>query len=94
MVEESQVTSSGSNGRVERGIQGLDGQLRALLIAFEGRVKRETSAKEQIVTCMPEYGAYLVNRIEVGKDWTTANERSKGKTATMLGIESGEKLFL
>ena len=38
VVEESPVKSSGSNGRVGRGIQGLEGQLRAMLIALEGRL--------------------------------------------------------
>ena len=91
--EESPVKSSGSNGRVERGIQGLEGQLRALLMAFEGRIGREINAKEPVVTFMPEYAAYLMNRREVGKDGKTAYERSKGKKATVLGIEFGEKLL-
>ena len=33
--EESPVKSSGSNGVIERSIQGLEGQLRAMLLAFE-----------------------------------------------------------
>ena len=57
VVEESPAKSSGSNGRVERGIQGLEWQLRALLIALEARLGKEISAKEPIVTFMPEYAA-------------------------------------
>ena len=49
--------------------------------------------KMPIVTFLPEYCAYLMNRLEVGKDATTAYERVKGKKATVLGIEFGEKLF-
>ena len=42
---------------------------------------------------MVEYAGYLVNRLEVGKDGKTAYERSRGKKATVLGIEFGEKLL-
>ena len=93
VVEESPVKSSGSNGRVERGIQSLEGQLRALLLAFEGRIGREVNAKEPIVTFMPEYASYLLNRQAVGKDGKTAYERCKGKSTKVLGIEFGEKLL-
>ena len=62
-------------------------------MAFEGRIGRDINAKESVVTLMPEYAAYLMNRREVGKDGKTAYERSKGKKATVLGIEFGEKLL-
>ena len=54
VIEESPVKSSGSNGIVERGVQVLEGQLRVMLLAFESRIGREISAKEPIVTFMPE----------------------------------------
>ena len=91
--EESPVGSSGSNGRVERGVQSIEGQLRALLLAFEGRIGRRLDVQEKIVMFMPEYAAYLINRLEVGKDGKTSYERTKGKKATLLGIEFGEKLL-
>ena len=49
--------------------------------------------KMPIVTFLPEYSVYLMNRLEVGKDGKTAYERVKGKKATVLGIEFGEKLL-
>ncbi len=42
---------------------------------------------------VPEYAAYLLNRLEVGKDGKASSERIKGKRATVLGIEFGEKLL-
>ena len=42
---------------------------------------------------MPEYAAYLMNRLHVGKDGKTAYERTKGKKATVLGLEFGEKVL-
>ena len=92
-IEESPVKSSGSNGRVERGIQGLEGQVRVMLLALEGRLGKSLSAREPIVNFMPEYAAYLLNRKEVGQDGKTSYERCKGKKATVLGIEFGEKLL-
>ena len=93
VIEESPVKSSGSNGIVERGVQVLEGQLRVMLLAFESRMGREVSAKEPIVTFMPEYAAYLLNRREQGKDGKTSYERCKGKKAIVLGVEFGEKLL-
>ena len=75
--EESPVGSSGSNGIVERGVQAVVGQLIFLLLAFEGRLGRRLDVKERVVTFMPEYAAYLLNRLEVGKDGKTSNERTR-----------------
>ena len=40
-VEESPKQSSGSNGVVERAVQEVEGQMRALLLAVEGRLGQE-----------------------------------------------------
>ena len=64
-----------------------------MLIALQTRLWREICAEEPIVHFMPEYAAYLLNRREIEKDGKTAYERSKGKRATVLRIEFGEKLF-
>ena len=93
VTEESPVKSSGSKRVVERSVQGVEGQLRVILLAFERRLGHKVDAKEAVVTFMPEYAAYLMNRREVGKDGKTNYERSKGKKASILGIEFGEKLL-
>mgnify|MGYP001254926542 CR=1 FL=1 len=92
IVEESPVKSSGSNGKVERGALTVEGHIRVMKSAFEGRIKRKVDAERRVVTFMAEYAAYLINRLEVGKDGKTGYERSKGKKAKVLGIEFGEKL--
>ncbi len=48
-----------------------------------GRIGREINAEEPIVTFMPEYAAYLMNRWDVGQDGKTEYEMSKGKKATI-----------
>ena len=60
VIEESPVKSSGSNGVVERSVQGIEGQLRVILLAFEKRIGHKVDAKEPVVTFMPEYAAYLI----------------------------------
>lgn len=93
IVEESPVGSSGSNGVVERAVQGLEGQIRVVLLALEEKVGRQIDPLGAIVSFIPEYAAYLLNRLEVGKDGKTAYERCKGKRATVVGLEFGEKLL-
>ena len=93
IVEESPVGSSGSNGVVERAAQSIEGQIRVILLALEERIGRQANPQEAVATFMPEYAAYLLNRLEVGKDGKTAYERAKGKVATVVGLEFGEKLL-
>lgn len=93
VVEESPVGSSGSNGIVERAVQGIEGQVRALLLELVFRLGVEVGANEPIVAFLPEYAAYLMNRLEVGKDGKTAYERVKGKCGTVVGVEFGEKVL-
>ena len=92
-MEESPVGSSGSNGVVERAVQGTEGQIRVILVALEERIGRQVDPEEAIVSFIPEYAAYVVNRLEVGKDGKTSYERTRGKKATVVGLEFGEKLL-
>ena len=93
VVEKSPVGSSGSNGVVERGVQGIEGMIRTLKSACEERLGSKIKPEEKLVVFMAEYAAYLLNRMEVGKDGKTAYERCRGKRATILAIEFGEKLL-
>ena len=93
MVEESPVGSKGSNGLAEKAVQEIEGQVRAIKLALEGRIGQKVDAESRIVAFMAEYAAYLFNRLSVGKDGKTPYERNKGKKATVMGIEFGEKLL-
>ncbi len=92
MVEVSPVGSSGSNGVVERAVQGIEGQLRAALLELESRLAVQVAAEKPIITFLPEYVAYLINRLEVGKYGKTGYERVKGKGA-VIGLEFGETVL-
>jgi hypothetical protein len=93
VVEESPVKSSGSNGNVERGIQEVEGSIRKLFLGLQERVGRSLDARERIVAFIPDYAAYLWNRLAVGSDGKVPYERIKGKKPTVLGLEFGEKLL-
>lgn len=87
------MRSKGINGIVERAVQSIEGQIRVMKLALEGRLQRKVDAEANVVTFMAEHAGYLVNRLEVGKDRKNGYERVKGKAAKALGVEFGEKLM-
>ena len=91
--EESPKYSKGSNGVVERAVQEVEGQMRAIVLAFEERVGEQVDPREPIAQFIPEFAAFIINRLKVGKDGKTAAERCKGKRATVVGLEFGEKFL-
>ena len=93
IVEESPVKSSASNGVVERGVKEIEGQIRVLYLGLQERLGRRLDCRERILAFMPEYAAYLLNRLMVGHDGKVAYERNKGKKPTVLGLEFGEKVL-
>ena len=49
VVEESPVRSSGSNGVIEKGVQEIEGGIRALRLGLQERIKRRIDARERII---------------------------------------------
>ena len=78
---------------VERGVQGVEGHIRAIFLALQGRMGRKIDAREKIVNFIPEYASYLMNRLEVGKDGKVAYDRAKGKKPIVLGWRSGRNSY-
>ena len=62
-------------------------------MGLQERIKRRLDSRERIVAFIPEYAAYLLNRLQVGSDGKVAYQRARGKKPTVLGIEFGEKLL-
>eukprot|EP00973_Karenia_brevis_P022352 3076035-Karenia_brevis.AAC.1 len=91
IVEEVPKKSKGSNGIVERAVQEIEGHMRAILLSLEERLGVEIDAKERIVAFIPEYAAYLYNRLHRDDDGRVPYFRVKGKNPTVVGIEFGEK---
>ena len=85
ILEESPVKNSGSNGIVERGIQGIEGHVRAIFLAFRDRMGSKVDSRDRIVTFILEYAADLINRLEIGQDGKTAYARTRGKKPIAVG---------
>ena len=64
-----------------------------MFLGLEERIGRRLDAKERIVEFIPDYAAYLINRLSQGTDGKVAYERMKGKKPTVYGIAFGEKTF-
>ena len=63
----------GSNGVAERGVESVSGFFRTLFFSSQERLRARIKLEEQLVIFVAEYAAYLVNRLEVGKDEKTSN---------------------
>ena len=87
IVEEAPVESKGSNGIVERTVQEVEGLLRSVYLGLQERLGRKVSTRERIVAFIPDYVAYLVNRLKKGDDGRVAYERCNGKKPTVMGVE-------
>ena len=68
LVEQSPEGCSASDGVVEAAVQEMDGIIRALLIAVEEYLGVEVDARERLIAFIPEYAAYLINRLRKGED--------------------------
>ena len=91
--ESSPVGSSQSNGLIERAIQDVEGQVRTLKLAFESHLGQQIPSDHNIIPWLVEYAAVFLNRGQVGQDGKTAYGRLKGKTASLPGMQFGERLL-
>ena len=90
IMEASPVGSHQSNGIIERYAQEIEKQVRIMKSALEERWGLRLDAKRPVIPWLIEHAAFLLNRLQVGKDGKTAYERCKGKPAKTAGIEFGE----
>ena len=51
--------TKGSHGVAERGVQEIEGRIRAILTSFGERLGHRVNAKERSIAFIPEYAAYL-----------------------------------
>ena len=85
--------SSQSNGFIERAIQDEEGQIRTVKSDLESRMGCTLHSSHDLVPWLVEYAAVLLNRGQVGSDGKTAYERLKGKTASIPGLQFGERIL-
>ena len=82
-----------SNGEVERTIQTLTSQVRAMKIALSENIGAEIPDDAPVVSWMIEYATLLLRRHLVGTDGRTAYERWKGRGDRRRLREFGETVL-
>eukprot|EP00973_Karenia_brevis_P039476 5448959-Karenia_brevis.AAC.1 len=60
---------------------------------MQKRGRERERERERVVAFIPEYAAYLYNRLHKGDDGKTAYERIKGKKPSVVAIEFAEKVL-
>ena len=91
--EFSAVGEHQSNGRVERYIRTLQGQVRTNRCALQGKLKKEVSADKPIQSWLLRWTAMSFNRYAVGRDGRTAYERLKGRRCAQTIAAFAEKVL-
>ena len=82
-----------SNGAIEKAVDDVMGQIRALKIGLESRLKRKIESDEIILQWMVEHAATLINRCQKGHDGKTPERRLKGKESKQGFVEIGEQVM-
>ena len=77
--ERSRKGDSQSNGAIERAIQTLTSQIRAMKLGLETNIGATIEDKAPVISWLIEYAAFLLRRYLVGSDGRTAYERWKGR---------------
>ena len=77
LVENSVEKDSKSNGLVEAAVQDVEGVIRGILFNMEAKMGVDIDSRERIIAFIPEYAAYLMNRLRKGEDGKIAYERLK-----------------
>jgi hypothetical protein len=85
--------SKGSNGIVERAVQGVEQCLRTMKSSLDERMGVKVDVRHPVITWMCEFVSYMMNRMEVASDGKTPYERVKGKRAEVMGLEFAEKVL-
>ena len=85
--------SKGSNGIVERAVQGVEQCLRTMKSSLDERMGVKVDVRHPVITWMCEFVTYMMNRMEVATDGKTPYERVKGKKSEVMGLEFGEKVL-
>ena len=82
-----------SNGAIEKGVGDSMGQIRAIKIGLERRIKARIGAEWPIMQWIVEYAGVTLTWFQVGHDGRTAHRRLKGKDSSQPVVEFGEQIL-
>ena len=69
------------------------GQIRALKIALERRLKRKIKTKESIMHWIVDHAGVVISKCQVGHDGKTPHRRLMGKDSEQRFVEMGEQVL-
>ena len=78
-VEVSPMGGSQANGDVERAIQTVQGQVRTMKSALDGRYKTELGENHVIIPWLVSYASSVMNKFTTDIGGKTAHERCRGR---------------
>ena len=82
-----------ANGVIEKAVDDVMGQIRALKIGLESRLKRKIESDEPILQWIVEHAPMMINRCQKGHDGKTPERRLKGKETQQGFVETGEQVM-
>ena len=92
-MESSPVGESEANGLVERAIQSVQGQIRAIKDTIECEAKTKIGPEHKIWPWLIEYAAHTLLASKVGQDGKTSLERYRGTQSHQAVIAFGEQVL-
>ena len=89
-IDNSRVGDSDSNGTIERAIQDVEGQCRAMRSALEARIKTRVRIDSPVTPWLIRHAAYLITRCRIRPNGRTAFQMMKGRRSNGKLCEFGE----
>ena len=91
--DDARVGDSNSNGKIEKCVRELKGQIRTLRSALSEKISTNLDIDSPIMPWMIRHTAYIVTRCKVQEDGRTAFQRMKGRKTTVPLLPFGETML-
>ena len=93
LVENPPAHDPQANGEIERAVRDVKGQIRALKIGLEMRLREDVDARWKILEWMVPHASDVLNRFNMGKDGKTPHYRVHHKFFKAPVFEFGEQVW-
>ena len=94
VYEESPVGDSNANGSIERAIQTIQGQIRAIKDYTERQIGATIGLDSAVLKWLVRHAAWTLTTFHVGSDGKTAHQRIRGKPFIQQIAAFGEQILL
>ena len=93
LIEHPPAYDPKSNGAAEKAVDMSMGQMRAIKIGLEKRIKVRIETTWAVLTWITEHACMMLNRYQVGRDGKTPYRRVMGKECDQKTLEFGEQVY-